>query len=279
MADQKHLDAHYTRMDKIFRLSLGEKGAYSCARFDGDFSMTTEAAQLKKYQFIIDNCNIKKGSKVLDMGCGWGGLALWMAEKYGCKVTGVNLAEGQVKYANQHIKNPNVEIIHMDYRDVPKLQRKFDKVISIGMMEHVGYKNHRVLMETVKKVLKPDGLFLLHHCAHDKSITTSNPWITKYIFPGAVIPSLVQIAKAAEGVFIMEDWHNIGSHYDPTLMAWHKNFEGAWPQFKDQYSEKFYRMFRYYLLICAGAFRARDIELWQMVFSTKGIVGGYESVR
>ena len=268
---------HYDIGDDLYMAMLDPYSQYTCAYFKDTNDLNV--AQEKKMDLICRKIHLKPTDEVLDIGCGWGGFALWMAEKYGCKVTGINLAEGQVRYAKNHIKNSNVEILNMDYRDIPRFQRKFDKVTSVGMMEHVGYKNHRKLMENVKEVIKPSGLFLLHHCAVDKSMTTSNQWTTKYIFPGAILPSMAQIAKSAEGLFVMEDWHNIGAHYDPTLMAWYKNFETAWPQLKDHYGERFFRMFRYYLLTSAGGFRARDLELWQTVFSPEGIVGGYQSVR
>jgi cyclopropane-fatty-acyl-phospholipid synthase len=164
----------------------------------------------------------------------------------------------------------------MDYRDI---EGTFDKVVSVGMFEHVGYKNYSTMIGVVKKVLKPDGLFLLHTIGRDESGSGVDPWIEKYIFPNGMLPSEAQIVRASEKNFIMEDWHNIGAYYDPTLMAWWKNFDKAWPKFKEEYGDRFYRMFRYYLLSCAGAFRARDIELWQIVFSPKGVLGGYESVR
>lgn len=269
---------HYDIGDDLYMAFLDPYSQYTCAYFKETDNLNI--AQEKKMDLICRKIHLKPTDRVLDIGCGWGGLARWMAEKYGCFVTGINLAKGQAAYARQHIKNPLVQILNMDYRDIPsKLNGKFDKITSIGMMEHVGYKNHRKLMEIVRHMITDDGLFLLHHCAHDSTMTTAEPWIQKYIFPGSVLPSLVQIAKSAEKLFVMEDWHNLAAHYDLTLMAWNKNFEAAWPRFKDRYGERFYRMFRYYLLACAGGFRARDMELWQMVFSPKGIVGGYAQVR
>jgi cyclopropane-fatty-acyl-phospholipid synthase len=168
----------------------------------------------------------------------------------------------------------------MDYRDIPeKISEKFDKVISIGMVEHVGSKNYRSFYKVVRSVLKPDGLFLLQNCGQDVSRAITDPWIDKYIFPHGAIPSPVQLTKAFEGLFVLEDWHNMGAHYDPTLMAWWRKFDESWHQFSNQYGDRFYRMFRYYMLSCAGSFRARDMQLHQTVYSPCGVRGGYVPER
>jgi len=147
------------------------------------------------------------------------------------------------------------------------------------MFEHVGYKNYRPFMEKARSLLRPGGLLLLHTIGGNVSTTHGDPWTEKYIFPNGMLPSARQIAAASEGLFVMEDWHNFGAYYDKTLMAWHANFEAAWPELKDRYGERFYRMWRYYLLLCAALFRARKIQLWQVVFSPNGVPGGYRSVR
>ena len=269
---------HYDIGDDLYMAFLDPYSQYTCAYFKDTDDLNK--AQENKMDLICRKIQLKSTDRVLDIGCGWGGFARWMAEKYKCSVVGINLAKGQVEYAKKHISTPLVEIRNMDYRDVPKLvSGKFDKVVSIGMMEHVGYKNHRTFMKVVREMIKPDGLFLLHHCARDTSSSTAEPWIEKYIFPGAVTPSPLQLTKSFEGIFVLEDWHNMGAHYDPTLMAWYKNFEKSWPKFKNEYGHRFFRMFRYYLLAFAGAFRARDMHLYQTVFSPNGVIGGYESVR
>ncbi len=147
------------------------------------------------------------------------------------------------------------------------------------MFEHVGIKNYKTYMEVARRCLKEDGLFLLHTIGNPKSQRDMDPWIHKYIFPNGQLPSLKQISQAVEKHFIIEDVHNFGADYDKTLMAWHANFEATWPKFKAQYGQQFYRMWRYYLMVCAGSFRARKIELWQIVLSPKGVKGGYISVR
>ncbi len=275
---KKVTEQHYDIGDDLYMAFLDPYNQYTCGYFKDTDDLNK--AQENKMDLICRKLQLKPTDRVLDMGCGWGGLAKWIAEKYGSEVTGINLAKGQVEYAQKNISNPKVKIIQMDYRDMPeKLEGTFDKIVSVGMFEHVGYKNHRAFMKIVKKMLAPDGLMLIHGCSRDTSGTIVEPWINKYIFPGALAPSPTQITKAFEGLFVLEDWHNIGAHYDPTLMAWYKNFDASWPRFKDHYDERFYRMFRYYLLSCAGSFRARSMELWQTVYSHKGVVGGYQSVR
>ena len=143
------------------------------------------------------------------------------------------------------------------------------------MFEHVGRKNYREFMRVVKRCLKPNGLFLLHTIGRLNTRNASEPWSNKYIFPNAQLPSMADISRAVERVFVMEDMHNFGAYYDRTLMAWHANFEHHWPELAAKYGERFYRMWRYYLLTNAGMFRARRMQLWQIVFSYEGIVDGY----
>ena len=159
------------------------------------------------------------------------------------------------------------------------INEKFDHVVSLGMFEHVGYKNYRTFMKVVHNALKDGGLFLLHTIGVNRSMRGTDPWIEKYIFPNSMLPSIRQISKAIEGLFVMEDWHNFGADYDKTLMAWYNNFAGNWEKIKSNYDERFYRMWRYYLLACAGSFRARKNQLWQIVLSKKGVPGGYTPVR
>ena len=145
----------------------------------------------------------------------------------------------------------------------------------VGMFEHVGRKNYGIFMKTTKRLLKPSGLFLLHTIGNIKKKTGTDPWINKYIFPNGMLPSPVCVAKAITGLYVMEDWHNFGADYDKTLMAWHQRFEEGYVEGAFQCSERVRRMYRYYLLSCAGAFRARDIQLWQIVLSPEGVEGGY----
>jgi cyclopropane-fatty-acyl-phospholipid synthase len=265
---------HYDLGNDLYMSFLDSYNQYSCGYFKDTDDLGE--AQEKKLDLICQKLQLKPADKVLDIGCGWGGLAKYIAERYGCEVTGITLSKEQASYAKEFTKGLPVKIEVMDYRDI---SLQFDKIVSVGMFEHVGHKNYRGMLKIVKKHLNEDGLFLLHTIGKNKSIVTVGQWIEKYIFPNGILPTARKITKAYDGLFVMEDWHNFGQYYDPTLMAWYKNFDKAWPNLQEKYGERFYRMFRYYLLSCAGAFRARHIQLWQIVFSPKGVPGGYESKR
>ncbi len=267
-------EKHYDRGNELFENMLDKGMNYSCAYWKN--AETLEEAQRNKLELICQKILIKPKMKILDIGCGWGGFLKYAAENYNISGVGITVSKEQAEYAKNFCKGLPIEIRLIDYRSLKS--EKFDAVVSIGMFEHVGYKNYRKFMKVVNKVLKDDGLFLLHTIGTDTSIKATDPWINKYIFPNGMLPSPLYITKAVEGIFKMEDWHNFGTDYDRTLMCWFKNFDKYW---KDKYKEenKFYRMWKYYLLSCAGAFRARNIHLWQIVFSKNGVLGGYNSVR
>ena len=210
--------------------------------------------------------------RVLDIGCGWGGFARWAAERYDARVLGLTVSREQAAYARENCRGLDVAIELKDYRD---LEGRFDRIVSIGMMEHVGSKNYRTYMQVLHRSLKPGGLCLVQTIGGNTSVSTTDPWIDRYIFPNSMLPSARQIAAASEGLLVMEDWHSFGTHYDRTLMAWHRNFTRNWSYLKGLYDERFYRMWTYYLLSCAGSFRARRNQLWQIVFSKDGLRGGY----
>ena len=277
---KKVTEQHYDIGDPLYMSFLDPYNQYTCAYFKDTDKSDLNRAQENKMELICRKIKLKASDRVLDIGCGWGGLAKWMADNHGCKVMGVNLAKGQVQYAKNNISNPNVEIVNMDYRDVPtRMAEKFDKVVSIGMVEHVGSKNYRSFYKVARSMLKNDGLFLLQNCGQDVSRAITDPWFNKYIFPQGAIPSPVQLAKGFEGILVLEDWQNLGAHYDPTLMAWWRKFDQSWHNFRSQYGDRFYRMFRYYMLSCAGSFRARDMQLHQTVYSPCGVLGGYVPER
>src|SRR3989344_2224277 len=227
-----------------------------------------DQAQKDKLELVCKKLNLKKTDKVLELGCGWGGFAEYAARKYGCHITAYNISEEQVKYARENCKGLPVEIIKSDYRNA---KGTFDKVVSIGMCEHVGYKNYKAFMEVAHRCLKNNGLFLLHTIAGNISVTSTDPWIQKYIFPNSMLPSIKQLGEAMENLFVMEDWHNFGTDYDQTLMAWDANFRKNWHKFKDKYGERFYRTWRFYLMSSGGQFRSRRIQLWQIVLSKDGV--------
>jgi len=170
------------------------------------------------------------------------------------------------------VKILNVSIELKDYRE---LNGQYDRVVSVGMFEHVGYKNYKKYMEVVHRCLKEDGLFLLHTIGRNYSRSATDPWLNKYIFPNGMTPSVQQIGTASEGLFVVEDWHNFGQDYDATLMSWNKNFQNNFDKLKDLYDERVKRMWEYYLLMCAGTFRSRRNQLWQLVMSKGGLKGGY----
>jgi len=258
-------EKHYDIGNDLYCAMLDKRMAYTCGYWAAADSL--DAAQEAKLDLVCRKINLKPGMTVLDLGCGYGSFAKYAAEKYGARVTGVTVSKAQVELGTKMCKALPVEIKLEDYRAVTG---KFDRVISIGIMEHVGFKNYRIYMEKVDQCLKDNGIAFIHTIGRNVSTSTCDPWITKYIFPNSMLPSIAQIARAMEGLFVMEDWHNFGQHYDKTLMVWHANFEAAWPDLKNKYGERFYRMFRFYLLSCAGAFRARSIQLWQIVMTKPG---------
>jgi len=267
---------HYDLGNDLYRAMLDIRMIYSCGYWKD--ATTIDEAQEHKLRLICEKLQLKKGERVLDIGCGWGGFAKYAAENYGVSVIGITISKEQASLAEHACKGLPVEIHLMDYRDAPRKLGTFDKVVSIGMFEHVGSKNYHAYMASAAGCMKDDGLFLLHSIGRSDDVASADPWIDTYIFPNGMVPKMKQITEAAWRFFTIEDWHNFGPDYDKTLLAWHDNFERAWPKLKDSYDERFHRRFRYYLLSCAGAFRARDIHLWQIVL-TKKMIGGYRSVR
>lgn len=265
---------HYDLGNNLYRHMLDKTMAYTCGYWKE--AKNLEEAQLAKMDLVCKKVGLKPGMRVLDIGCGWGSFMKYAAEKYQVKLTGITISKEQVKLGQELCEGLPVEFQLRDYRDI---EGQFDRVISIGMFEAVGHKNHRTFMKTVHRCLKDDGLFLLHTIGWNESVTSADPWINKYIFPVGVIPSLKQLGGAMEKLFVLEDLHNFGADYDKTLMAWFENFDRNWDAIKVDYDSRFYRMWKYYLLSCAGMFRARKGQLWQLVLSKNGLLGGYNSVR
>jgi cyclopropane-fatty-acyl-phospholipid synthase len=263
------IEAHYDIGNDLYTRMLDNRMVYTCAYWNrpGSRAKTLQEAQDAKLDLVCRKLGLEPGMRVLDLGCGWGGLASWAAEKYGCTVLGVTLSKDQVSLGNQLWKHLPVELRLCDYRDV---QGTYDRVVSIGMMEHVGPKNHRQMMETIDRCLKPEGVALVHTIANNRSLRHGTPFIEKYIFPNAVAPSLAQIGRAMEGLFVPEDLHNIGPDYDPTLMAWWENFDRTYNEIAHRYDRKFYLMWKFYLLAAAGASRSRDGQLYQVVMTKTG---------
>jgi cyclopropane-fatty-acyl-phospholipid synthase len=265
---------HYDIGNDFYRHTLDSRMIYSCGYWTN--ASTLDEAQEAKLDLVCRKLYLRPGMRVLDIGCGWGGTAKFAAERYGVEVVGITVSEEQAKVAEGVCRGLAVEIRLQDYRDV---RESFDRVLSLGMFEHVGYRNYTTYMKICRDCLSDDGLFLLHTIGSNRSVARANRWTERYIFPNSMLPSAKQITAAAEGLFVIEDWHSFGPDYDKTLMCWHGNFEQAWPTLKERYDERFYRMWRYFLLSSAGSFRARTNQLWQIVLSPKGVTGGYRSVR
>lgn len=264
---------HYDLGNDLFSRMLDPFMQYSCGYWkDAD---NLEDAQQAKLKMICEKLQLKPGMRVLDIGCGWGGLAQYMALHYGVSVTGVTISAQQQEMAQARCQGLDVTVLLQDYRE---LNDRFDRIVSVGMFEHVGPKNYATWFKVVDRNLASDGLVLLHTIGSQKTDNNVDPWIDKYIFPNGCLPSVRHIAAASEAHFVMEDWHNFGADYDQTLMAWHSRFLACWPEIADNYSDRFKKMFSYYLNACAGAFRARDIQLWQVVFS-RGVEKGLRVAR
>jgi len=256
---------HYDIGNDLYRRMLDKRMQYTCGYWDTADNL--DDAQEAKLDMICRKTGLKPGMEIAELGCGFGEFAKHAAQNYGARVTGFTVSKQQAEYGKALCKNLPVDIRLEDYR---KASGKYDRVISIGLMEHVGYKNYRTYMKLTHDLLKDDGIAFVHTIGGNVTRRICNPWTTKYIFPNSMLPSIAQLGAAMEGCFVMEDWHNFGEDYDKTLMAWYENFETAWPELKHNYSDRFYRMWKYYLLSCAGGFRSRALQLWQISMTKPG---------
>ncbi len=266
---------HYNLGNDFFKQMLDARMVYTCGYWK--YASDLNEAQEHKLELTCKKLHLQEGMRILDIGCGWGSFVRYVTEKYPVQATGLNVSDPQLKEAKNQTKDLPASFIKKDYRQLAEKDGNFDRIVSLGMVEHVGRQNFRAFFEAASRVLKSDGLFLLHTIGSNQSTTTTDPWLNKYIFPHSLIPSLKQLTEAMEGLFVIEDLHNFGPYYDHTLMAWHENFE-AYSKVKTL-DRQFYRMWRYYLLCCAGTFRARKNQLWQLVLSPQGCLGGYTPVR
>jgi cyclopropane-fatty-acyl-phospholipid synthase len=265
---------HYDTGNDLFTAMLDPTMSYSCGYWEHADDLS--GAQQNKLQLICRKLELKPGDRLLDIGCGWGGLARYAAENYNVDVVGITVSEEQQKLAWERCQGFAVRIELMDYR---KLEGQFDKIVSVGMLEHVGPKNYVLFFHTINRLLADEGLFLLQTIGDYTTSHDTDPWIEKYIFPNGKLPSAKQLTASLEGNFVIEDWHNFGQDYDRTLMAWWENFDTAWPKLQHSYDNRFYRMWKYYLMSCAGMFRSRQGLLWQLVLCKRVMEGGYRSVR
>jgi len=267
-------EVHYDLGNDLYEAMLDPSMAYSCAYWAQATDL--QSAQEAKLDLICRKLQLRPGMTLLDIGCGWGSLMLFAAQHYGVQCVGLTISREQARWGAHKAGALPVRFELADYRQF-NLQgaQRFDRVASVGMFEHVGHKNYRSYFDMVHRSLRDDGLFLLHTIGKNRAGSAIDPWIERYIFPNGVLPSASEIGYFSEHDFVLEDWHSLGADYDRTLMAWHQRFEAAWPQLQAKYGERFYRMWRYYLLCCAGTFRARDNQLWQVVLSPRGMAGGY----
>lgn len=265
---------HYDIGNDLYRSMLDRNLNYTCGYWR--VANNLDDAQIAKMALTCEKLQLKPGMRLLDIGCGFGALAKFAAENYGVSVVGITISKEQQELGAELCKNLPVEIRFLDYRN---LNEKFDRIASLGMFEHVGYKNYPQFMNIASTCLAPDGLFLLHTIGSNLSSIQIDPWINRYIFPNGQLPSIAQIGKAIEPYFIMEDWHSFGLDYAKTLHAWHHNFTSNWPNISKKYGEKFYRMWTYYLLLSAGGFKAKCNQLWQIVLSKQSRREAYISNR
>ncbi len=257
---------HYDLGNDFFGAMLDPAMQYSCAYFRGTADLAT--AQQMKMELICKKLGLQPGMRLLDIGCGWGGLARFAAENHGCEVIGITISEQQKAYADKHCQGLPVEIRLQDYRDI---DGEFDAICSVGMLEYVGSRNYDTYMDAACGCLREGGMFLCHTITANASRRRPDPWISRYIFMNSELPTAAQVLQAAEGYFVNEDMHNLGPYYVPTLRAWEAGFMQSREDFRIQYGEQFVRMWRLYLLSCSGAFRARSLQVIQFLFSRGGI--------
>ena len=230
---------HYDLGNDLFQYMLDKRMNYSCAYWEN--AVNLDDAQENKLELICRKLSLSPGMRVLDIGCGWGAFGKYAAEKYQVKVVGITVSVNQVELGRKLCQGLPVEFHLIDYRELDQ-NEKFDRIVSVGMFEHVGYKNYKTFFRIAASCLKDDGLFLLHTIGNSVSEKVTSLSTKKYIFTTGMIPSIAQIGKAIENIFIIEDLHNFGADYDKTLMAWYRNFIENWGHLKDGYSERFFRM-------------------------------------
>ncbi len=266
---------HYDVGNELYENMLDETMSYSCGYWKNSNNLLE--AQNAKLDLVCKKLQLKDNEDILEIGCGWGSFAHFATKNYNVKVKGVTVSSEQKKFIEQRYPNEPIDVQLMDYRDISGI---YDKVVSIGMFEHVGEKNYDIYFKTAFEHMKDDGIFVLHTIGSDLPKIGTDAWIHKYIFPNGQIPSISQISKSCEEYFVIEDIHNFGLDYDKTLMAWFENFDKVWPKLKKDYDDRFYRMWTYYLKSCAGAFRSRKLQLFQVVLRKRlKPLNKYNSVR
>jgi cyclopropane-fatty-acyl-phospholipid synthase len=267
-------EAHYDAGNDFFESLLDPYMAYSCGYWER--AETLDAAQRDKLDLICRKLRLEPGMRVLDIGSGWGSFARYAAEHYGVSIVGITVSRQQIEFATRVCSGLPVSFRYLDYRDIDE---SFDRVVSVGMFEHVGRRYYDNFFAACERCLKPSGILLLHTIGQQQERPV-NAWYNKYIAPGAEIPTIRNIVESARSGLVLEDLHTFyGVHYDKTLMAWSANLDAAWSRLKETYDEPFYRMWKMYLQGCAAGFRTDLLRVWQFVFSRGGIPGGYAYAR
>lgn len=262
-------EAHYDLGNDLFESFLDKTMSYSCGYWRDAKSL--EEAQIAKLDLVCRKLDLRRGMKVLEIGCGWGGWARHAAEYYGVEVHGITVSKEQLDWARQHTDSLPLKFELMDYRDV---KGSYDRVVSVAMFEAVGQSYFRIFMQKVAEVLKSDGQFLLHTIVSNQPIEAAQSrWLNTYIFPNGELPSLAQIMTAMEGLFVLEAAHHLDGDYALTLAEWDRRFVANWPKLSTKFDQRFYRMWRFYLQISQGIFKSRLCHLWQFVFTKDGIPG------
>lgn len=274
-------ERHYDLGNDLYEAMLGKRLVYSCASWkethtSASLSTGLDAAQEAKLDLVCQKLGLESGMRVLDIGCGWGESLKFAHERYGVEGVGVTVSKQQATYAKKLCEGMPIEIRLQDYRE---LNESFDHIFSIGMFEHVGVKNYRDYFNVARRCLKKEGLFLLHSIGSNKSEKHTDPWTARYIFPNSMLPSATQITRALEGLFVIEDWHVLGTDYDRTLQAWRDNFDRAWPTLRNRYDDRFCRMWHFWLAGAMATFRSRRAQVWQLVLSPKGLRTRYVAPR
>lgn len=267
----RHVAPHYDLGNELFEAILDKRHmAYTCGYWRTG-ARTLEEAQEAKLDLICRKLTLQPGMRVLDIGCGWGGFARFAAERYSAAVTGVTLSRDQAALGAARARGLPVELRVQDYRDVHGV---FDRVVSIGCLEHVGHRNHRRFFEVVSARLRDGGYALVHSIGVCRTQYRVGRFMDKYVFPLVNLPSMAQIGRAIDGLFVLDDLHNIGLDYDRTALEWNDRFQRAWPQLESRYGGllggRFKRMFEFYLLATAGFIRSRQLQVWQMVLTPPG---------
>lgn len=251
----------------LFRAMLGPRMSYTCAYWKDARGL--DEAEEAILELVCRKLELKPGMSVLDMGCGWGAFARYAAERHGVSVVGVDIADAQVSLGRELCKGLPVALRVQDYREV---RGRFDRVVSIGLVEHLGPKDYRSCMAASALCLKADGMALVHTIGQNAAARRCDPWFDRNLFPNGAAPSLSRLAGAMEGGFVVEDVHNIGPHYDPTLLAWNENLSRRWPELSEKYGDRLYRALKFCLLSSAGVFRARRSQVFQIVMTRPGRV-------